>query len=141
MGCARIIVITRESVADNLYRRALNEKYDVEIITRLENVESTIEEIIQNPPDMLIIDLQVSGVDGVELVERLKNTEGLKETLFLVTADFETDETLPDSFWRRHLGVDAFISRPLTAERVRKVVERTFFNKVKPRQVIGPGFF
>ena len=138
MGCAKIIVITRESVADRLYRSALDEKYDVEIITQPENA---IEEVIQHPPDMLIVDLQVSGVDGVELVERLKGSEQLKKTLFLVTADFETDETLPDSFWRKHLDVDAFLSKPLTPKRVRQMVEQIFLNEIKPQEIIGPGFF
>ncbi|MCD6386574.1 response regulator [Candidatus Sumerlaeota bacterium] len=138
MGCAKIIVITRECVAERLYRSALDEKYDVEIITHPENA---IEEVIEHPPDMLIIDLQVSGVDGVELVERLKGSEQLKKTLFLVTADFETDETLPDSFWRKHLGVNAFLSRPLTPERLRQTVERIFLDEVRPQEIIGPGFF
>ncbi len=138
MACAKIIVLTSDDHRDEIFHSALDDKYHVAVY---HDSEEGIKAIREQRPALAIIDLLIAHNDGIEVLEQLSHTNEIEDTMFLLIADMQIEETLPDEFWRKHFKVDAFISSPITSQRIRSMVEHLFIKKINPRNIVGPGFF
>lgn len=137
MGCAQIAVIAPEGVVRDLYATALSDKYDV---LAFNNGDSVVELLEETLPTAVIIDIGAYDIDCEDFIEKIRSSTKLNKVMIVITADCEIDEHLPDSFWEKQLGVDTFLSAPLTPDRVRAAVDKMFFKKINPHPRVGPGY-
>jgi DNA-binding response OmpR family regulator len=74
--------------------------------------ESAWQAIVQSPPDLLITDLQMPGVDGLELVRRIRSRADLQDLpIVLLTAKgFEISTDGMAQRW----GVSAVVGKPFS---------------------------
>ena len=76
----------------------------------------------QRPPDLAVLDIKMPGMDGMELLGRLRRTSQLP-VIFLTSKDDEIDEVLG-----LKMGADDYIRKPfsqrLLIERIRAVLRR-----------------
>ncbi|GHU76389.1 DNA-binding response regulator [Clostridia bacterium] len=96
-----------------------------------ENAEDSLEAVFENPPNMLIFDIMLPGISGLEATKRIRGNRKTKALpIILLTAkDTELDKvTGLDS------GADDYISKPFgvmeLAARVRSLLRRTETNDV-----------
>ena len=137
MGCAQIAVIAPERVARDLYAGALSDKYDILVFLNGDSMVAQLEEML---PAAVIIDIGAHDIDCEDIIQKIRSSAKLKNVMLVVTADCEIDEHLPDSFWEKQLGVDVFLSAPLTPERIRAAVDTMFLKKINPQPKVGPGY-
>ncbi|MBO42393.1 MAG: DNA-binding response regulator [Rhodospirillaceae bacterium] len=75
------------------------------------------------PPDLAILDIKMPRMDGMELLQRLRNDSQLP-TIFLTSKDDEIDEILG-----LRMGADDYIKKPfsqrLLIERIRAILRRS----------------
>src|SRR4051812_47122455 len=75
-----------------------------------------------NPPDLGVFDIKMPGMDGMELLRRVRETSALPE-IFLTSKDDELDEALGLA-----MGADDYISKPfsqrLLIARIRAILRR-----------------
>ena len=69
------------------------------------NAENALVGISRNPPDLAVIDIKMPGMDGEELLKRLRKKTSIP-ILFLTSKDEEVDELLG-----LKLGADDFIKK------------------------------
>lgn len=78
-------------------------------------------------PDLLIIDLNLPRVSGLEILESVRGNNNFSETAVLVLTSSKSSQ---DRVLAESLGADAFISKPLTLDEflqaVGSTVERLF---------------
>lgn len=67
--------------------------------------------------DILVLDLNLPGMSGIELLNRIKNPENLL-TVIVVTAN---DENISREFCR-HYGVKAYLRKPVDAEALLDII-------------------
>lgn len=93
---------------------------------------AAIEELERNPPDLLLLDLMLPGVDGYEITEWLRSFSEIP--LIMLTARRE----IADRIAGLEMGADDYIVKPFSPQelvsRVRAVLRRS---KV-PRSIAGP---
>ena len=83
--------------------------YDVELIGAEEGVRA-LELAAEHQPELILLDLHLPGMDGFQIAERIRMTEGLTEVpIVAITAsvlqhDRETAE---------RIGLDGYIEKPL----------------------------
>jgi two-component system response regulator ChvI len=79
--------------------------------------------LIENPPDLAVIDIKMPRMDGMELLRRLREQSDVP-IIFLTSKDTEIDEALGLA-----MGADDYIGKPfsqrLLIERIRAVLRRT----------------
>jgi len=79
-------------------------------------------ELIDNPPDLAVLDIKMPGLDGMELLNRLRRSSQLP-VIFLTSKDDEIDEMLG-----LKMGADDYIRKPfsqrLLIERIRTILRR-----------------
>src|SRR5688500_1140844 len=85
--------------------------------------ETALKALIDNPPDLAVLDVKMPRMDGMELLRRLREKSAIP-AIFLTSKDDELDEALGLA-----MGADDYISKPfsqrLLIARIRAVLRRT----------------
>ena len=92
-------------------------------VTRLySDGESALKALVDNPPDIAILDIKMPRMDGLELLRRLREKSAVP-VIFLTSKDDELDEALGLA-----MGADDYIAKPfsqrLLLARIRAILRR-----------------
>jgi two-component system response regulator ChvI len=83
---------------------------------------TALKALLENPPDLAIFDIKMPRMDGLDLLQRLREKSGLP-VIFLTSKDDEPDEALGLA-----LGADDYITKPfsqrLLTARIRAILRR-----------------
>jgi two-component system response regulator ChvI len=104
-------------------------------ITRLySDGEAALKALLENPPDLAVLDIKMPRMDGMELLRRLREKSDFP-IIFLTSKDEELDEALGLA-----MGADDYIAKPfsqrLLLARIRAVLRRTEM-RARPAQAEG----
>ena len=84
--------------------------------------EAALKALIDNPPELAVLDIKMPRMDGLELLRRLREKSDLP-VIFLTSKDEEIDQALGLA-----MGADDYIGKPfsqrLLIERIRAVLRR-----------------
>ena len=84
---------------------------------------TALKALLENPPDLAIFDIKMPRMDGLELLERLREKSALP-VIFLTSRDEERDEALGLA-----MGADDYIAKPfslrLLVARIRAILRRS----------------
>src|SRR4029079_7636111 len=85
--------------------------------------ETALRALVDNVPDLAVLDVKMPGMDGMELLRRLRERTSVP-VIFLTSKDDELDEALGLA-----MGADDYIAKPfsqrLLIARIRAVLRRT----------------
>lgn len=85
--------------------------------------KAALKALIDNPPDLAVLDIKMPRMDGLELLRRLRERSALP-VIFLTSKDDELDEALGLA-----MGADDYIAKPfsqrLLIARIRAILRRT----------------
>src|ERR671921_2387548 len=97
--------------------------------------ETALKALVDNPPDLAVLDVKMPRMDGMELLRRLREKSGLA-VIFLTSKDEELDEALGIA-----MGADDYIAKPfsqrLLLARIRAVLRRTEMRARPPEEDAG----
>jgi putative nucleotidyltransferase with HDIG domain len=117
MAGEKILVVDDEHMIRNLCSHILtDEKYQV---TTVSSGAEALEELERSPIDLLITDIKMPGMDGLDLFERVKGLN--KEIVTIFITGHGTLDMAIESLMR---GVDGFVLKPFTQEELVSTVER-----------------
>jgi len=87
--------------------------------------EAALKRILENPPNLAVLDIKMPRMDGLELLKKLREETALP-VIFLTSKDTEIDEMLG-----LRTGADDYIKKPfsqrLLIERIRTLLRRAEF--------------
>ncbi len=63
-------------------------------------------------PDMIICDLMMPKISGMEVVKRLKKNPAFDEVPIIILSAVAAESDKPEEYWARGLGVDEYICKP-----------------------------
>src|SRR3546814_1208397 len=85
--------------------------------------DAALKALIENPPDLAVLDIKMPRMDGLELLRRLRE-KLTTPVIFLTSKDDELDEALGLA-----MGADDYIAKPfsqrLLIARIRAILRRT----------------
>ncbi len=111
-----LVVDDEEMIRDLCYHILTTEGY---LVTTAPNGTAAYEALSRNDVDMLVTDIKMPGMDGLELFERVKQLNQDIVTIFIT--GHGTLDTAIESLMR---GVDGFVLKPFTQEELLGAVER-----------------
>ena len=89
--------------------------------------EQGLNGITRRPPDLVVLDIKMPRLDGMEVLEKLRKSSNLP-VIFLTSKDDEVDEALG-----LRIGADDYIKKPfsqrLLIERVKAILRRVNLNE------------
>ncbi len=122
MNQARILVVDDDELIAASVRRSLT--YDGYDVTVTHDGASAIELVRSQPPDLIVLDLMLPGVDGIEVCRRLR-AAGDDVSVLMLTAR----STVPDRVTGLDAGADDYLVKPFAHEellaRVRTLLRRS----------------
>ena len=94
--------------------------------------EAALKALVDNPPDLAVLDVKMPRMDGMELLRRLREKSAIPD-IFLTSKDDELDEALGLA-----MGADDYIAKPfsqrLLIARIRAVIRRAEMRAVPPAE-------
>lgn len=117
-----LIVDDEENILELLKFNLKNAGYD---IYTANNGEDALKSAKENKPDLLLLDLMIPGIDGLDVCKEIKRDKELKDTsIIMVTAKSEE----LDKILGLELGADDYITKPFSirelSARVKAVLRR-----------------
>ena len=112
----RILIVDDEPVARQVLRDELCRIDDVEIAGEPENGHDALAKIERLKPDVVLLDLQMPGMGGFEVIQRLP--PGALPVIIIVTA---WDEHAVRAF---EAGALDYLLKPVSRERLEKSLDR-----------------
>src|SRR5580698_8387300 len=113
----RTLVVDDEPVARKVLREELESIADVEVVGEADNGVSALEQIASQRPDLVLLDLQMPGMGGLEVVRKIRGGARLP-AIVIVTA---YDKYALEAF---DAGAVDYLLKPIGQERLAEAVER-----------------
>lgn len=102
-------------------RSVLNEDPRIEVVGEAETGEQGIDLIRQLKPDLVILDLGLPGIDGIEVTKRIKEFDDTIKIVILTSHEVE-DEVLA----ALSAGANAYCLKEITSNRLIEVVKSVY---------------
>lgn len=116
MNILRTIIVDDEPLARDMLRAKLNKIPQVEIIAECKNGREAIAATMALSPDLLFLDIQMPGIDGFGVVEKIQS-----DIVPLVVFTTAFEQYALDAF---DVHAVDYILKPLDAERIERAVKR-----------------
>jgi DNA-binding LytR/AlgR family response regulator len=113
----RTLIVDDEPIARRVLREELDSLDDVEIVGEAENGAIALEKISEQRPDLVLLDLQMPGMGGLEVVRNLRRGTHMP-VIVIVTA---YDQYAIQAF---EAGAIDYLLKPVGEERLADAVER-----------------
>ncbi|MFQ5538581.1 MAG: response regulator [Gemmatimonadota bacterium] len=122
-GALRIVVADDDDItAQILVHRLEKEGFAVE---RLDNGQAAYERILEEVPALVILDVKMPGLDGFEVLQRLRKTPALDRVPIIMVTSMGKEGDIVRGF---DLGADDYIQKPFSptelVARVRRLIRR-----------------
>jgi len=111
-----ILVIDDEPGAQESFRMVLKDDYHVIIA---ENGKKALEELGRNPVDLVILDMIMPGMDGLEVLDRIKKSSDCPEVIMVTVAT-----KIGTAVTAMKLGAYDYIAKPFDITELRIVVDK-----------------
>ena len=117
MAGEKILIVDDEEMIRDLCTHILASEGFV--VTAVPGGQAALTELAKGPTDLMITDIRMPGMDGLELFERTKQTRPDIVTIFIT--GHGTLDTAIESLMR---GVDGFVLKPFTQDELLSAVDR-----------------
>lgn len=68
---SRILILEDHAIMRRGYRALINGEMDLEVYGEAETAAEALEMISQTPPDLVIVDISLEGINGIEFIKRI----------------------------------------------------------------------
>lgn len=113
-----VLIVDDEPVARKVLREDLAEIPGIEIAAEAGNGKQALAAISQYKPDLVLLDLQMPGMTGFDVIRELENQPATWPSIVIVTA---YDQHAIDAF---EAGAVDYLLKPVTFERLARAVKR-----------------
>lgn len=105
------------------YVHALSERLETRDIgtSVVYDGEQALEFVERDEPDVMVLDLMMPGIDGIEVLRRLKQQKPHIEVIILTGHGTEREETLA-----RELGAFAYLNKPVDIDVLAKIMKKAY---------------
>jgi two-component system response regulator TrcR len=132
----RVLLVDDEPTLTNLVTMALHyEGWEVDVA---HNGEDAVVKFNADPPDVLILDIMLPDIDGLQLLRQVREAEHYTPTLFLTARDSVTDRVTGLT-----AGADDYMTKPFSLEelvaRLRGLMRRSQYTDTAPSDDLTVG--
>ncbi len=126
----RILVVEDEARIASLISRGLRlEGYQVEVAP---NGETALDKAFGNPPDLIVLDVMLPDIDGLEVCRQLR-IAGADEPVLMLTAK----DAIPDRVAGLDAGADDYLVKPFALDELLARI-RALLRRVAPSEANTP---
>jgi two-component system nitrogen regulation response regulator NtrX len=125
-----LIVEDDEKIRASLLLQLREEGYAPHALASAEEASAHLEDLRTTPPELLLLDVRLRAMSGVDLVRRLVAVKRLPPTI-IISGEASISETVE----ALRLGVHDFIEKPFSRERLLQAIHNTLEHQALKREV------
>ena len=122
----RIMIVEDDKNINQLMALSMGRGFD---ITQINDGTEAIRRIRFEKPDLVVLDLMLPGMDGLEICQRIKSDTQLKDTIVIIVSAMDATS---NRFKGIKYGADYYIQKPFDPSELRSLV--TIFLKKKGKK-------
>lgn len=134
----RVMVVDDEADIRNLV--TVNLQKENYVVHSVENGETALAEVSRFKPDLIILDIMMPGLSGLEVCRLLKSRRNTRAVPIILFSALDREVDLK---YGRDAGANAYITKPFKTrhllETVRALLEKSQLKAVKPRPIEASG--
>jgi len=116
-GKFSVLIVDDEQEIVDIMKVFLQRQGGYQIATASDGITALIE-VGRAKPDLMILDIMIPGVDGIEVCRRIKADSNNKTVIIAVSGNSEHENRILQS------GADAFMSKPIDLEKLHTEAKR-----------------
>jgi DNA-binding NarL/FixJ family response regulator len=102
----RVLVVDDHALVRAGFRSVLSTEDDIEVVGEAKDGAEAVEMAIQHIPDVVLMDIRMPGMDGLEATRQMTANPRLRETRVIALTTFDLDEHV---FGALRAGASAFL--------------------------------
>ena len=103
------------------------------------NGQRALEAIREIRPDLVLLDIIMPGMNGIDVCSALKDDPALKHIPVIMITSATNGSEVADGFWRIGSGADDFLSKPFNPHELAARVDHFVFGVPLPPELSGRG--
>ena len=115
----RVLLADDQTLVRSGFRALLERSEDIEVIGEVGDGAEAVERVRAEQPDVVLMDIRMPGVDGLEATRRITADETLAEVRVIMLTTFELDEYV---FEALHAGASGFLLKDVEPDELRAAV-------------------
>jgi len=115
----RVLIADDQVLVRSGFRRILEEEADIEVVGEAGTGEEAVDLTIELKPDVVLMDIRMPRMDGIEATSRLLTSEDAPNTNILMLTTFDLEEYVYDAL---RAGASGFLLKDATAEELAAAV-------------------
>ncbi|MGN6429168.1 MAG: response regulator [Gaiellaceae bacterium] len=128
----RLLVADDHALVLQAVRLALETHLDLEIVAEAKSGSEVLPRVAEVDPDVIILDIRMPGIDGLELLDRLRDRE--PEARVVVLSGVEDPELAAEAVRR---GAKAFVGKGIDPAELAPILRQVFEGAVLTESVGG----
>jgi CheY-like chemotaxis protein len=108
------------------------EGYEVETAT---DAEEALQAVERSKPALILMDLQLPGMDGLELTRRLKSDPRYRDVIVIALTAYAMKGDDEKAF---RAGCDGYLSKPIDTQALPKTIAARLAGRARPHDFLGP---
>ncbi len=117
----KILLADDDADVRQFYRAALEDSFRLLLARDGEEAWQLIE---SERPRLLVSDLNMPGLDGLQLVQRLRTHPAFASLPIIVVTGTIVGSDLPPNFWKAGIDADLILEKPVAPETLRQAIIR-----------------
>lgn len=110
-GKFSVLIVEDETEIADLIRKFFERQGGYQVISASDGITALIE-VGRAKPDLLILDIMIPGVDGIEVCRRIKSDATSKTIIIAISGQPETEKKILSA------GADSFMAKPVDMDRL-----------------------
>jgi DNA-binding NarL/FixJ family response regulator len=116
----RVLLVDDQTLVRSGFRALLERSAEIEVIAEAADGAKAVEITRTERPDVVLMDIRMPGVDGLEATRRITVDERLANVRVIMLTTFELDEYV---FEALHAGASGFLLKDVEPEALREAVQ------------------
>jgi DNA-binding NarL/FixJ family response regulator len=108
---ARVLVVDDHSLLRTGVANIINQEHDLEVVAEAPNGRDAIDAFLAHHPDVVLMDLRMPGMEGVEAIRRIREID--PQALVVVLTTYDADEDIARAL---QAGAKAYILKDIAAD-------------------------
>ncbi|MFH0766241.1 MAG: response regulator, partial [Calditrichota bacterium] len=113
-----LLVDDEAEFVETLSERLRSRRFDASVVY---DGEEALNYVAKDEPDVMVLDLKMPGIDGIEVLRRIKQTNPLIEVIILTGHGSEREEQLA-----AELGAFAYLHKPVDVDALAQVMRAAY---------------
>jgi DNA-binding NarL/FixJ family response regulator len=115
----RVLLADDQTLVRSGFRELLERADDIEVIGEVSDGAAALEHVRAGRPDVVLMDIRMPGVDGLEATRRIAADRELAEVRVIILTTFDLDEYV---FEALHAGASGFLLKDVEPDDLRSAV-------------------